>query len=417
MDYEIGDESLSGDGAKAVEWARNQMPVLALIRKRFQKEKPLKGARIAACLHVTKETAVLMETLVAGGAKVALCASNPLSTQDNVAAALVSQGIPVFAVHGIDEKGYYRCINKALDLKPTITVDDGADLVNTAHTKRTELLDGITAGQEETTTGVIRLRAMASNGALKYPIIAVNDTPTKHHFDNFFGTGQSTMDGIIRATDVLIAGKTFVIAGFGYCGHGLALRARGLGAKVVVTEVNPVKALEAHMHGFQVMPMDAAAGIGDIFVTATGDKHVIRREHFEKMRDGAIVANTGHFNVELDVPALEALAEKHREIRPEVEEYKLKNGRRIYLLAHGRLVNLACASGHPSSVMDMSFADQALVAEYLHKNASKLENKVYDVPKEIDDEVARLKLKAEGLEIDSLTPAQQKYLSDWRQGT
>ncbi len=417
MDYEIRDESLAEQGSKQLGWARRQMPVLSLIRERFEKEKPLNGARIAACLHVTKETGVLAEVLVAGGAELRLCASNPLSTQDDVAAGLVKQGIPVFAVHGIDDEGYYRCLNAALDIEPTITIDDGADLLNVVHTKRTELLSDLKAGQEETTTGVIRLRAMAAEGALKYPVVAVNDTPTKHFFDNFFGTGQSTMDGVIRATDALIAGKTFVVCGFGYCGHGLALRARGMGAKVIVCEVDPVKALEAHMHGYSVMPLVEAAAKGDIFVTATGDKHVLRSEHFQKMRDGAIIANTGHFNVEIDVPALEELSESHSEARPNVEEYVLKNGNRLYLLAQGRLVNLSCASGHPSSVMDMSFADQALVAEYLHAHASELENKVFDVPKGIDDEVARLKLKGEGIRIDELTDEQQKYLNDWREGT
>ncbi|MFA4946636.1 MAG: adenosylhomocysteinase [Candidatus Micrarchaeia archaeon] len=413
----VKDESLSKAGVKRIDWAASHMPVLRAISARFAKEKPLKGKRIAACLHVTKETAVLMRTLVAGGAEVALCGSNPLSTQDDVAAALAAEGIEVYAWRGVDNNGYYECLNAVLDRKPEITTDDGADLINLIHSKRKELLPGVLAGQEETTTGVIRLKAMAADGALKFPVVAVNDTPTKHFFDNVYGTGQSTMDGVIRATEELIAGKVFVIAGYGYCGRGLALRARGMGANVVITEVEPVKAIEAHLEGYRVMKMDDAARVGDIFVTATGDRDVIVKRHFEAMKDGAVIANTGHFDVEINVPDLEALSKPSREIKPDVDEFVLKNGHRVYLLARGRLVNLACASGHPSEVMDMSFGDQALVSEWLAKNAHNLEPKVYDVPKEIDDEVAKLKLGGLGVSIDSLTAEQKKYLSSWQHGT
>ena len=416
-DCKVKDASLAPAGAKRIDWASSHMPVLRKIRERFAKEKPLKGLRIAACLHVTKETAVLMRTLKAGGADVALCGSNPLSTQDDVAAALAAEGISVYAWRGVNNEEYYWCLNKVLDKKPQITMDDGADLINLIHSKRKELLSGVVAGQEETTTGVIRLKAMAADGALKFPVIAVNDTPTKRFFDNVYGTGQSTMDGIIRATEELIAGKVFVIAGYGYCGRGLASRAKGMGASVVITEVEPVKAIEAHLDGFRVMKMDEAARIGDIFVTATGDKDVIVKRHFELMKDGAVVANTGHFDVEINVPDLEKLAKSPREIKPDVEEFVLKNGRKIYLLARGRLINLSSGVGHPSEVMDTSFADQALVSEWLAKKKPKLAPKVYDVPKEIDDTVAKLKLEGIGISIDELTPEQKKYLASWQHGT
>ncbi len=416
-DYKVKDESLAEAGAKRLDWARDHMPVLAKIRERYSKEKPLEGLRVGACLHVTKETGILMEVLRAGGAEVALCASNPLSTQDDVAAALAKQGVSVFAWHGCTNDEYYECLNKVLDFKPDITTDDGADVISTIHSKRTELLDSVLAGQEETTTGVIRLKAMAADGALKFPVIAVNDTPTKHYFDNVFGTGQSTLDGIIRATEDLIAGKTVVVAGFGYCGRGFALRAHGMGANIIVTEVDSVKAIEAHLFGYRVMKMDDAASIGDIFVTATGDCNVIRGRHFEKMKNGAVVANTGHFDIEINVPELEALAKSEREIKPEVDEFTLANGNKVYLLARGRLVNLSCGVGHPSEVMDMSFANQALVTEWLKSHAKELENRVYDVPKEIDDSVAALKLEGMGLQIDELTAEQKEYLSSWQHGT
>lgn len=409
--------ALADDGAKKIAWAELHMPVLMSIRKRFEKEKPLKGVRIAGCLHVTKETAVLARTLVAGGAELRLCASNPLSTQDDVAAALAKEGIPTFAVKGMGNELYYKCLNKALDVLPHITLDDGADLVNTIHSKRTQLMKDVVAGQEETTTGVIRLRAMAKDGALKYPVIAVNDTPTKHFFDNRYGTGQSTIDGVIRATSELLAGKVFVVAGYGWCGRGLAMRARGMGSKVVVTEVEEVKALEAHMDGFDIMPMKKAAKIGDIFVTATGDCDVLTAEHFELMKDGAVVANTGHFDVEINVPDLKKLSKNVREIKPEVEEYTLKDGRRIILLAQGRLVNLACAEGHPPEVMDMSFSDQALCSEWIAKNRGKIPKGVMDVPPEIDLHVAQIKLSALGVEIDKLSARQKEYLNSWQEGT
>ncbi len=417
MKFKVRDLKLAEQGLKKIEWARSQMPVLMKIRERFRKEKPLKGTRIAACLHVTKETAVLMETLRDGGASVALCGSNPLSTQDDVAAALAHEGISVYAWRGVSNKEYYWCLNKVLDTKPQISLDDGADLITTIHSKRRELIPTIIGGQEETTTGVIRLRAMSRDGALEYPVVAVNDTPTKRLLDNLRGTGQSTIDGIIRATDVLLAGKNFVIAGFGYCGRGLADRARGMGSNVIITEVDAMKALEAYMSGFRVMSMREAAKIGDIFVTATGDIDVITKEHFLLMKNGAIIANTGHFDVEINVKQLNKTAVKKRVIRPEVEEFTLKNKKKIYLLAQGRLVNLACACGHPSAVMQTSFGDQALVSEWLVKNAGSLSTKVHDVPKEIDDEVAKLANEAYGIKIDKLTPEQEKYLSSWQEGT
>jgi len=415
--YHIKDISLAPEGKKKTEWAAQEMPVLKLIRERFAKEKPLQGIRISACLHITSETANLALTLKAGGADLVLCASNPLSTQDEVAAYLVEEGIPVFAIRGEDRETYYRHIYAALEHRPHITIDDGADLVSTLHKERTELLDGVIGGTEETTTGVIRLKAMARDGALRYPIIAVNDALTKYLFDNRYGTGQSTIDGILRATNVLLAGKTFVVAGYGWCSRGIAMRARGMGANVIVTEVNPLRALEALMDGYRVMPMREAAKIGDIFVTSTGDINVIDREHFLVMKDGAILANSGHFNVEINIPALEELAVEKIRIRPNVDQYILPDGRRINLLAEGRLVNLAAAEGHPSAVMDMSFSNQALSVAYLVKNGRSLEKKVYPVPKEIDEEVARLKLKSLGVEIDTLTPEQERYLSSWEEGT
>ena len=416
--HDIKDINLAKKGALRIEWAAKEMPVLKSINERFRKEKPLKGLKLAACLHVTTETANLMETLKAGGADVALCASNPLSTQDDVAASLVkNSGIPVFAIKGEDNKTYYKHIMDALSFKPNITMDDGADLVSVIHTKRRELLKEIVGGTEETTTGVIRLRAMAEKGVLEYPIVAVNDAYTKYMFDNRYGTGQSTLDGILRATNRLIAGSVFVIAGYGWCSKGIAMRAKGMGAKVVVTEVDPLRGLEATMDGFDVMPMKDAAKIGDIFVTATGDIDVIYKECFTLMKDGAIFCNSGHFNVEISIDELKKLAKSRRVIRDFVEEYTLKNNRRIYLLGEGRLINLAAAEGHPSAVMDMSFANQALCAEYMAKNCKKLEKKVYSVPEKIDQEIARLKLKAMGIKIDVLTPAQKKYLQSWEAGT
>lgn len=416
-DYLVKEIGLATEGNRQIAWAEGQMPVLQRVRERFAKEKPLNGMRIAACLHVTKETAVLARTLVAGGAAVRLCASNPLSTQDDVAAALALEGIPVFAVRGIDNAGYYECVNKCLDGKPNITIDDGADLISEIHSKRTDLIDGMIGGQEETTTGVIRLRAMAADGALKYPVIAVNDARTKMFFDNRFGTAQSTLDGIVRATDVLLAGKTFVVAGYGWCGRGIASRARGMGCRVVVTEVDPVKALEAHMEGFAVMKMSQAAAVGDVFVTATGDKNVISTEHFPLLKDGAIVANSGHFNVEVDVEGLKKLAVLQHEARENVVGYTLPSKKKVFLLAEGRLVNLACATGHPSEVMQMSFAVQALCSQYLARDGGKLSKAVHVVPKEIDEQVARLALSAMGAEIDELTAEQEKYLASWREGT
>ncbi len=416
--YDIKDIKLAEGGRRKIEWAEREMPVLRLIRERFSKEQPLKGVRLSACLHVTTETANLMQTLHAGGADVVLTASNPLSTQDDVAASLVTHfEIPVFAIKGEDNVTYYKHINAALDHHPHMTMDDGADLVSTMHKERRELLAEMIGGTEETTTGVIRLRAMAADGALKFPVIAVNDAMTKHFFDNRYGTGQSTIDGIIRATNTLLAGKTFVVAGYGWCGRGLAMRARGMGANVVVTEVDPLPALEAVMDGYRVLPMIEAAKIGDIFCTVTGDINVIDRVHFENMKDGAIVANSGHFNVEVNIPALEALSVEKRLVRPFVEQYILQDGRRINLLGEGRLINLAAAEGHPPSVMDMSFANQALAVEYMMKNADRLENKVYSVPAEIDKQIARLKLDAMGIKLDTLTEEQIKYLNSWEEGT
>jgi len=418
MAYRVKDIKLAAQGAANIEWAEAHMPVLMLIRKRFAKEKPLKGAKVAACLHVTKETAVLMRTLRAGGAEVRLCASNPLSTQDDVAAALAKEGIPVFAVKGENNADYYKDLNSVLDLKPNITVDDGADLINAIHSKRPELMANLWAGQEETTTGVIRLRAMAKAGALKYPVIAVNDTPTKCLFDNHFGTGQSTLHGIMNATTFMIPGSTIVVVGYGNCGKGVTKFARGMGAKIIVVEVNPVEALRAHLDGCMVMSMKDAAKAGDLFITVTGNKHVIRKEHFELMKDGAIVCNSGHFDIELNLKDLDSIKKFKREIMPLVEEYTLKDGRRIIVLAQGRLVNLACAKGHSSDVMDMSFSNQALCSEYIAKNKDKLsENRVYDVPKEIDNIVAELKLKAHGLGLERLTPEQVEYLNSFKEGT
>jgi adenosylhomocysteinase len=416
--YDVKDVSLAEKGHGRIQWAEREMPVLRLIRERFARERPLHGMRIAACLHVTTETANLMHTLQAGGADLVLCASNPLSTQDDVAAALVSNlEIPTFAIKGEDNKTYYQHIKAALVHRPHVTMDDGADLVSTLHKEGTDLLDDIIAGTEETTTGVIRLRAMAEKGVLRYPIIAVNDAMTKHLFDNRYGTGQSTIDGIIRATNVLLAGKTLVVAGYGWCSRGIAMRARGLGAQVVVTEVNPLRALEAVMDGFRVMPMIEAARIGNIFVTSTGDINVIDKQHIEVMPDGAILANSGHFNVEVNIPALEAMAaEKHR-VRDFVDQYTLDDGRKISLLGEGRLINLTAAEGHPASVMDMSFANQALTVEYIAEEGAKLQKQVYSVPEAIDTEIARLKLEAMGIKIDVLTAEQKKYLESWEAGT
>jgi adenosylhomocysteinase len=441
MEYDIKDVTLAEKGGLRVEWAEMAMPVSKLIRNRFEKEKPLKGIRLSACLHVTTETAVLMKTLLAGGAQVALCASNPLSTQDDVAAYLVKDlNLPVFAIKGEDSDTYYSHIRKALAFFPNLTMDDGADLVSSFHfialkkwgelspsvrkwaeglppTKREEMIKGLIGGTEETTTGVIRLRSMERTGVLKFPIVAVNDAETKHFFDNRYGTGQSTVDGIIRATNRLMAGSTFVVSGYGWCGKGLSMRADGMGANVIVTEVNPLRALEAVMDGYRVLPMAQAAEVGDIFCTVSGNMNVIRKEHFLKMKDGAIVANSGHFNVELDLGGLREVTASRREIRDYVEEFQLKNGRKIYLLGEGRLINLASAEGHPSSVMDMSFANQALSAEYLAKNHRQLEKKVYPVPSEIDREIARMKLDSMGIQIDQLTDEQEHYLTSWEMGT
>ena len=415
-DYKVKDINLAPQGALLVEWAAKHMPVLAQVRSRFEKEKPLAGITIGACLHVTKETAVLAETLKAGGAKVTLCGSNPLSTQDEVAAYLATKGINVYAWRNQSTNDYFWCINQILDYKPQITMDDGADVVGIIHKDRTELLKNVIGGTEETTTGVIRLRAMEQDNALKYPIIAVNDAYTKYLFDNRYGTGQSTLDGILRATSILLAGKYFIVAGYGWCGRGLAMRAKGMGAKVVVTEIDPTKALEAVMDGFHVMPMDKAAELGDIFVTLTGNTSVLRKEHMQKMKDGAIIANSGHFNVEINIPDLEKMSTSKRTLRPNLVEYTLEDGRKLHLLAEGRLVNLAAAEGHPSEVMDMSFANQALNAEYLVKNRD-LEIRVYRVPKDIDELVASLKLTALNVEIDVLTDEQKKYLATWDAGT
>ena len=416
--YDVKDPKLAAEGQDLIDWAAREMPVLTLIRLRFLKEQPLKGLKIGACLHVTSETANLMLTLKGGGADVALCASNPLSTNDAVAAALATQhNIKTYAIRGEDNDTYYEHIEAALDHRPAVTMDDGADLVSVLHKSRQQQLPEVIGGTEETTTGVIRLKAMADRGVLRYPIIAVNEADTKHMFDNRYGTGQSTIDGIIRSTNVLLAGKTFVIAGYGWVGRGLASRAKGHGADVVVTEVDSVKALEAAMDGFRVMKMDDAAKVGDIFVTVTGDVNVLDRKHFEAMKDGAILANSGHFNSEINLKALDALASGVRQVRPSVQEYKLRDGRRLHLLGEGRLINLAAAEGHPAAVMDMSFANQALCAEYVAANATKLERRVYDVPDDIDKEVARLKLKAMGIAIDTLSEEQERYLSSWEEGT
>ncbi|OGD37040.1 MAG: adenosylhomocysteinase [Candidatus Aminicenantes bacterium RBG_19FT_COMBO_58_17] len=418
MNHDIRDLRLAPKGRLKIEWAARFMPVLESIKKSFTRDKPLRGIRVSACLHVTTETANLVETLKLGGAEVALCASNPLSTQDDAAAAMVRYfGVPVFAIKGEDHKTYYRHLNQTLDQKPQITMDDGADLVSTIHSRRRTLVQEIIGGTEETTTGVIRLRSMAAKGVLAYPIIAVNDANTKHLFDNRYGTGQSTIDGILRATNILLAGSHFVVAGYGWCGRGVAMRARGMGAKVIICEVDPLRALEAVMDGFEVMPLEAAASIGDVFVTVTGDKTVITRRHFLRMKDGAIVANSGHFNVEIDIPALSSLARKKRRIREFVDEFELRNGRKIYLLGEGRLINLAAAEGHPAMVMDMSFANQALSTLYLSRKGRTLTKEVYGVPREIDEQIARLKLRLMGIRIDRLTAEQKKYLAAWEEGT
>jgi adenosylhomocysteinase len=418
VDYDVKDIRLAEKGRLRAEWAMKSMPVLQLIQKEFTRKKPLKGTRLAACLHVTTETAALVQTLQKGGAEVRLCASNPLSTQDDVAAYLAAElKASVFAIKGEDNKTYYQHIHSVLNRAPALTMDDGADLVSTLHTERKDLLPGVIGGTEETTTGVIRLRSMAEKGVLQYPIVAVNDANTKHFFDNRYGTGQSTIDGIIRATNRLLAGSVFVVCGYGWCGRGVATRAQGMGANVVITEVDPLKALEAVMDGFRVIPMSEAAPIGDFFCTLTGDIQVIREEHLKKMKDGAIVANSGHFNVEIDLESLERLSSGKRRLREFVEEFSLKNGKKIYLLGEGRLINLAAAEGHPSSVMDMSFANQALAAEFLVKTKGKLEKKVHRVPANIDEEIARLKLESMGVRIDTLTKTQKRYLNSWEMGT
>ncbi len=419
MNYDIKDIGFAAKGKKRIEWADNDMPVLKMVRERFEKEKPLSGLKMSACLHITAETANLARTLKSGGADIVLCASNPLSTQDDVTASLVKDyEIPVFAIKGEDTETYYKHIQAAIDHSPQITMDDGADLVSTIHFDYPEMSGQIMGSMEETTTGVIRLRAMERDGVLKFPVIAVNDAMTKNLFDNRYGTGQSTVDGIIRATDILLAGKTIVVAGYGWCGRGFATRCRGMGANVVITEVDPIRALEAAMDGFRVMKMEEAAPVGDLFVTVTGDINVLRYEHFEKMKDGAIVANSGHFNVEIDIPGLKEIAVKvNRQVRNLVDQYVLKDGRRINLLADGRLINLAAAEGHPASVMDMSFATQALTSEYVVKNADNFSAKVYNVPSEIEDWVARLKLQSMNIDIDELTEEQKEYLSSWQMGT
>ncbi len=416
--HHVADLGLSDLGRQRIEWADRDMPVLKQIRERFEKEKPLAGLRISACLHVTTETANLARTLKAGGADVVLVASNPLSTQDDVAAALVQEyGISTYAIKGEDEETYYSHLTAAIDHAPQITMDDGADVIGVLHGDRREMLDGIIGGTEETTTGVIRLKALEAEGKLAFPVVAVNEANTKHMFDNRYGTGQSTLDGLLRATNILIAGRKCVVGGYGWCGRGLASRLKGMGAHVIVIEVDPLAALEAVMDGFDVMSVADAAKEGDVFITATGNIHVLRREHFEHMKDGAIIANTGHFNVEIDIPGLDELADGSREVRPYVQEYSLRNGRKVYLLAEGRLLNLASAEGHPAAVMDMSFANQALSAEYMAQNAATLDKTVYGVPEDIDAEIARLKLYSMGVEIDTLTEEQQKYLASWDQGT
>ena len=417
-EYDVKDMSLADQGRNRIEWAAREMPVLQSITERFEKGKPLKGIKMSGCLHITTETANLARTLVAGGADLVLTASNPLSTQDDVAAALVQfYEVPTFAINGEDNETYYSHIRAALDHRPNITMDDGADLVSTLHKERIDQIPDVIAGTEETTTGVIRLRAMAEQGALRFPVLAVNDAMTKHLFDNRYGTGQSTLDGVIRATNLLIAGKVLVVAGYGWCSRGIAMRAKGLGANVIVTEVDPLRALEAVMDGFRVMPMLEAAPIGDIFITATGDIKVIDQHHFEVMKDGAVVANSGHFNVEINIPALEGMATEKRSPRTSVEQYLLQDGRRVHLLGEGRLVNLAAAEGHPASVMDMSFANQALGAVYMLRNAEHLEKKVYVIPEDVDQEIARLKLEAMGIQIDTLTLEQEEYLTSWEEGT
>lgn len=416
QDYDVKDISLAQTGRERIDWAGREMPVLKILSQRFSDEQPFKGIRIAACLHITTETANLALLLEAGGAEVSLCASNPLSTQDDVAAALADYGLPTYAIHGADDKTYYDHINAAIDIKPHLTVDDGADLVTTLHTTRTDAVNTVIGGTEETTTGVIRLRSMANEGRLRYPVVAVNDALTKHLFDNRYGTGQSTIDGITRATNLLWAGRTVVVAGYGWCGRGVAMRARGMGSQVIVVETEPLRALEAAMDGYRVMPLWQAAGLGDVFITVTGNKHVLRQEHFSAMKDGAIMANSGHFNVEIEIPALEKLSTGIKRIRNLIDEYTLKDGRKLYLLGEGRLINLAAAEGHPAAVMDMSFANQALSLEYLIKNRG-LQNDVYPVPSAIDREVARLKLNSLGMKIDELTTEQIKYLHSWQEGT
>jgi adenosylhomocysteinase len=418
MGHDVKDLGLANKGRLRIEWADRNMPVLRSIRERFAREKPLAGQRLTACLHVTTETANLARTLKEGGAEVALCASNPLSTQDDVSASLVQDyGVSVYAIKGEDNETYYQHINQALDIRPTLTMDDGADTVGIVHTKRTDLVDEIIGGTEETTTGVIRLRAMERDGVLRYPITAVNSALTKHLFDNRYGTGQSTIDGILRATNMLMAGLNMVVAGYGWCGKGVAMRGRGFGANIIVCEVDPIRALEALMDGFRVMPIHEAASVGDVFITVTGNKHVLRREHFAEMKDGAVVANAGHFNVELELPALDELCTNKRTVRDLVDEYTFKDGRRVCVVGEGRLVNLAAAEGHPAVVMDMSFANQALASEYMVRHAGELEKKVYDVPMEVDQEIARLKLEAMGVGYDELTPEQARYLNTWSEGT
>ncbi len=416
--YDVKDIALAEEGVRRIEWADSSMPVLRSIRQRFEKEKPLEGVRISACLHVTTETANLMRTIAAGGGDVVLCASNPLSTQDDVAAALVKNyGVPTYAIKGEDNDTYYNHILAAVEHRPQVTMDDGADVIGVLHGDKREYLDDIIGGTEETTTGVIRLRALEAEGKLAFPVIAINDSRTKHLFDNRYGTGQSTIDGIIRATNLLLAGRTVVVAGYGWCGRGVASRARGHGAHVIVCEIDPLRALEAVMDGFRVMPMSEAARVGDVFVTATGNKHVLRTEHYELMKDGAVLSNTGHFNVEIDIPALESMSDSQNQVREFVREYRLRDGRSLHLLAEGRLINLAAAEGHPASVMDMSFANQALALEWLLAEHSNLKPAVYDVPRLIDEEIARLKLTAEGFEIDKLTAEQERYLASWDEGT
>lgn len=417
VEYKVKNIKLAHEGKLKIDWAEKHMPVLMKIREEFKSLKPFKNVTIGACLHVTKETAVLVKTLELGGATVALCGSNPLSTQDEVAAALAEDGINTFAIRGESSEEYYWCLNRVLDFEPNITLDDGADLIYTIHTKRQDLITNVLGGQEETTTGVIRLRAMEKDRALKYPVIAVNDTPTKNMFDNVYGTGQSTIDGILRSTNVLLAGKKFVVCGYGHCGKGLAARAKGMGSDIIVVEVDSIRALQAVMDGFRVMTMIEAAREGDIFVTVTGNKNIIRKEHIKLMKDGAIIANSGHFNVEISIDDLERLTKKRKVIRPNTEEFELKNGKKIYLLAEGRLVNLASAEGHPSEVMDMSFSDQALTCKYIVENYRDLEPKVYDVPSEIGNKIAKLKLESMGINIDELTEEQKKYMASWKEGT